>query len=299
VGSSDAAEWIRRHVDALRIETVHERPWSTVLRVETPEGVVWFKANAPELRYEAALTALLAERRPDCVLTPLALDPDRGWLLLPDGGTTLRAIVERERSLERWLDVLPLYASVQRDLARDVERLLAAGVPDLRLAQLPGRFEQFVSVLPPEEHDRWRARLPEIAGLCKSLAQFGIQETIQHDDLHDAQVYVRDGRYLLLDWGDACVSHPFFTLSVTLEGVIAWGLDDVEGSVDAAPYLAAYLEPYGGPELAEAAALATRLGWICRAVNGHVPGELEPTLRRLAMFERGTAATAPRDAPSS
>jgi hypothetical protein len=48
----------------------------------------------------------------------------------------------------------------------------------------------------------------------------------------------------LMDWGDACISHPFFTLSVTLEGVIAWGLDDVEGSVDTAPFRDAYLAPF-------------------------------------------------------
>ena len=29
----------------------------------------------------------------------------------------------------------------------------------------------------------------------------------------------KDGRYLLLDWGDACVTHPYFTLAVTLDGV--------------------------------------------------------------------------------
>jgi aminoglycoside phosphotransferase (APT) family kinase protein len=121
--------------------------------------------------------------------------------------------------------------------------------------------------------------------LCDALAAHGLPETIQHDDLHDGQVYVRDGRYLLLDWGDACISHPFFTLSVTLEGVIAWGVDDVENAVDTTPYRDAYLEQFDGPDLVGAARIATRLGWICRAVNGYVPGDsTEHTLRRLAMF---------------
>ena len=55
---------------------------------------------------------------------------------------------------------------------------------------------------------------------------------------------MRDGKHLLMDWGDACISHPFFTLSVTLEGVIAWGLDDVEDSIDTAPFRDAYLAPF-------------------------------------------------------
>ena len=63
-----------------------------------------------------------------------------------------------------------------------------------------------------------RAILPEYAERCELLAAFGIPETIQHDDLHDGNVFVRDGRNLFFDWGDSCVSHPFHTLVVTLRG---------------------------------------------------------------------------------
>ena len=102
-------------------------------------------------------------------------------------------------------------------------------------------------------------------------------------------MFVRDGRYLLLDWGDACISHPFFTLSVTLEGVLAWGLDDVQGSVDVAPFRDAYLEPFRalapGVDLEAAVAPAMRLGWVCRAVNGHLGGAgTDDTHARLKMF---------------
>jgi hypothetical protein len=89
-------------------------------------------------------------------------------------------------------------------------------------------------------------------------------DLLQPDDLHDGQVFVRDGRHLLMDWGDACVAHPFLTLSVTLEGVLARGLDDVEGSVDTSPYVEAYLAPYAdryAGDLVAAAQLALRLGW--------------------------------------
>jgi aminoglycoside phosphotransferase (APT) family kinase protein len=40
-------------------------------------------------------------------------------------------------------------------------------------------------------------------------------ETIQHDDLHHANLYVHDGRMRVLDWGDASISHPFSSLVVT------------------------------------------------------------------------------------
>jgi aminoglycoside phosphotransferase (APT) family kinase protein len=125
--------------------------------------------------------------------------------------------------------------------------------------------------------------------MAAELATYGVTETLQHDDLHDGQVFVRDDRQLILDWGDAVISHPFFTLSVTLEGFVAWGLDDVENAVDLAPLVARYLRRYAPdrPELAGAFPLAFRLGWVCRATNGTVVEDPESTKARLRMFLDG------------
>ena len=38
--------------------------------------------------------------------------------------------------------------------------------------------------------------------LCGELAAHGVAETVQHDDLHLANVYERGGRFRLLDWGE-------------------------------------------------------------------------------------------------
>ena len=292
---AEAHGWIQDQVGRLgasvvgEIEQPHVYPWSTVLRVPTERGDVYFKANTEELRHEAAVVTLLAERRPDCIPALLASDLETGWMLMADAGTQLRQLIEREHDLGRWLAVLPLYAGVQVDVTPHAEELIAVGAPDLRLATLPARYEQLLGDLDgleSEERRRLRRLVPQVAEQCDELAAYGVPETIQHDDFHDGQVYVRDGRYLLLDWGDACVSHPFFTLAVTLEGQLAWGLDDVQGSVDLAPFRGAYLGPFAreGPDLDAAAMLASRLGWVCRAVNGHVLGDLDGTRVRLRMF---------------
>jgi hypothetical protein len=273
------------------IEQPHVRPWSTLLRVPTADGAVWFKANGPQERHEAALVQVLAEERPDAVPPLVAVDLERGWMLMADAGERLREIVARERSLERWLDILPLYASVQVDLAPRAEELVSLGVPDLRLAVLPAKFEAFLEEVGPslgddEVIDRARALVPWVREASAELAGYGLQETIQHDDFHDGQVFVRDGSYLLMDWGDACVSHPFFTLSVTLQGFLSWGLEDVENSEPIEPYAATYVEPFGGTHGVDLAT-AMRLGWACRVVNGHLPGELDSTRARLGMFVDG------------
>lgn len=289
-----AQAWIGTQISGMKlsqtgaIEQLHVSLWSTVLRVPTVQGDLWFKANDGPLRHEAALVELLATRRPNDILEPLASDAVSGWMLMTDAGESLRVLLPAERRLDRWLDVLTCYAELQLDLADAVDSMLALGVPDLRLTVLPDKYERLVHEIGAER--RFRDATAYVTELCAALRAFGIAETIQHDDLHDGQVFVKDGRHLLLDWGDACISHPFFTLSVTLEGVLSWGLDDVENSVDTAPFRDAYLAPYAeryGGDLVAAAELALRLGWACRAVNGHVPGDATATETRLRMFLDG------------
>jgi hypothetical protein len=274
--------WIRSQLERLglepagEIEQPHVRPWSTVLRVPTDDGDVWFKANMPTQAFEVAVVETLAARRPDLVPTLLATDLQRGWMLQGDGGTRLREILEETGDFDVWIEILPLYAELQMDVAADRDRLLAAGVPDRLLASLPGQFEEVLAdaealeTLTQDERRRLASLAPRIEAECRELADYGLPETIQHDDLHDGQVFVRDGRFLFFDWGDACVSHPFYTLVVTL-AVLAYRLDLDHDAPELDRFRDAYLEPWTRfrprRELEQAYPLAYRLGVLCRGLT--------------------------------
>jgi hypothetical protein len=274
--------WIRSQLERLglepagEIEQPHVRPWSTVLRVPTDDGDVWFKANMPTQAFEVAVVETLAARRPDLVPTLLATDLQRGWMLQGDGGTRLREILEETGDFDVWIEILPLYAELQMDVAADRDRLLAAGVPDRLLASLPGQFEEVLAdaealeTLTQDERRRLASLAPRIEAECRELADYGLPETIQHDDLHDGQVFVRDGRFLFFDWGDACVSHPFYTLVVTL-AVLAYRLELDHDAPELDRFRDAYLEPWTRfrprRELEQAYPLAYRLGVLCRGLT--------------------------------
>jgi Phosphotransferase enzyme family len=278
---AEAEAWIRARVDVRgEIEQPHVRWWSTVLRVPTADDVAWFKAAHPLHSSEPALTLELARLRPDLLVEVLDVDLERSWMLTRDAGTRLRELIGSHGDLRRWEQVLPSYAELQLAAAPLAERLVAFGVPDERLARVPARFEGLVEdrdVLVVDREDglseaqyaELRATVPLVERMCRELAAFGIPETVQHDDLHDGNVFLRDGRYLVFDWGDSCVSHPFHTLVVMLRAAAA--MHDVE---PADPLLErirdAYLEPFGayggGSELLDAFSLAYRIGTIGRAL---------------------------------
>jgi len=241
------------------MELVHERPWATVRRVPIPGGIAWFKACAPVQAFEPRLTAALAGRWPDRLPEVLAHDEERAWLLLGDAGERLGF----DRGPEPWLSVLPRYAELQGGEAVHAAEHLGRGVPDRRVATFPALYEAMLArELPLRSVHRaqLRAFAPRFAELCAELEAQGVPETIQHDDLHGANVYRRAGGQRILDWGDACVSHPFMTTFVTFLHI-----EEVSGPRRDDAWLArlrdAFLEPWGQPSaLRETFELAQRLG---------------------------------------
>jgi hypothetical protein len=254
---SEAEAWIRAHVPGAVIEVVHERPWATAARVVLADRMAWFKACAPIQAFEVRLTAVLADRWPELLPGVVAWDDVRAWLLLADAGEA----VGFGGDPMPWISLFPRYAELQRRETAHAAEHLADGVPDRRLAAFPALYDAFLEHELPISGDE-RARLqrfaPRFAALCAELADHGISETIQHDDLHGANVFLHDGVPRILDWGDSCVSHPFLSPFVTFVH-IEDGLD-----ADDARYgrlRDAYLEPWGPPaELRETFDLAQRLG---------------------------------------
>jgi hypothetical protein len=261
----EAEEWIRLHVEPTgAIELEKERPWARTLRVPTADGPVWFKAAGGVQLFEPRLTARLGDRWPDRVAEVIAHDEPRAWLLLRDAGT---AIGVYGNPPEAWHAVLPRYAELQMGEAEHAADHLAHDVPDRRLGRLPALYEDLASRELPidaEDHERLRAAAPRFAALVEELASHGIPETIQHDDLHFANVFSKDDELRVLDWGDACISHPFISLVVPLQFLV-----EVSGRSPDDPWLpllrAAYLEPWGSG-LEDVLELALRVGSMAYAI---------------------------------
>jgi Phosphotransferase enzyme family len=264
----EAGAWIRERAAVTgELDQFHVRWWSTVIRVPTADGDLYFKAVAEAFLFEPPLTARLFELAPDRVTALVDVDADRGWMLMADAGRRLREVVLTRADLRHWELALPRYAELQLAAAPLADDLLALGVPDARLPVLPRRLRDVLAEpvrgLDGEQQERLLAELPEFEAMCRELASYGVPETIQHDDLHDGQVFVRNDGYRFFDWGDSCVSHPFHSLTVTLRAAAA-KFDLEPGGRDVQRLRDAYLEPFG--ELREAADLAYRTGTVSRAL---------------------------------
>jgi Phosphotransferase enzyme family len=261
----DALDWARVHgAPADEPDVVSDAPWARVTRI----GDVWLKECRPVQAYEVSLTVSLAARWPDRLPRVLAAEPDRAWLLLADAGTPAMAFGD---VLEALLHALPLYAELQQGETPHADAHLAAGVPDLRPQTLPARYDDWATREP-----RLAPLAPRFAELCTALA--GRPPTVQHDDLHTANIYGREGRIVFLDWGDTCIAHPFATMWITFR-IVTYHHDTAW-----LPRLrAAYLEPWGRG-LDDELDAALQVAAFARLLQWERIGEPEAVARNLEAF---------------
>jgi hypothetical protein len=283
-----AETWVAASVPIVGpVELIQTEPWASVFRAPVDAGFVWFKACAPHQAFEVPLTASLSARWSTTVTDVLARDVDRRWLLMADAGEPLRDLGNPP---ERWLDVLPVYARLQIGESDRAADHLDAGVPDLRLPRLSERYVELLAAdlpLEPGETAAIAAFGRRFSDLCAELESHGIGATVQHDDLHMNNVYIKGGALRVLDWGDASISHPFFSLFETFRF-----LTERNRLGPGDPWFVrlrdAYLEPWGSGH-SEAFDLALRIAGFAHAIawldqRDALPAEDRPE------FDKGFAA---------
>lgn len=245
------------------IEQNHAYAWSTVMRVPTDQGTVFFKATAPETMYEIALTQKLAQWFPDGMPDLIAVDLERGWMLMQDGGEQLRTVIRPTQDIKPWEPVITRYAEIQVELAKHIADILALGIPDHRPLVLPALYAELLADeaslminqekgLTETEYQQLQDLSPRFKQFCADLITAGIPDSLDHGDFHDGNVLLKNGRITFFDWGDASVTQPFVSLRTFFVSIeISLKLDDYAFTPEMSQLLDRYLEcwqPYGSQE---------------------------------------------------
>lgn len=256
----DVRAWVSRQLGEQpeSFDLMHKYSWSSMARVQSSRGVTYFKATSPAMRFEAALTDALSRWRPDVTVDLIAHDPTQGWLLMADSGKTLRQLNADYRNPERLLGVFRTYAQLQIDTVTQAEKYLQLGVPDRSVPSVVAGGKRLG--VAPELLD----------SLALTVQQVGLPVTLVHEEVHDANVLIRDGIPVFIDWSDSSVGHPFFGVVVALRSVSdKWELKPGDEFLE--QLVEAYLEPwsYLAPqtELRGIFSSAYRLGMLNRALS--------------------------------
>ncbi len=255
---SEATAWITREVQVAgtqALEIVQLRTWATssVLRVQTTGADQYFKALPASGAVEAKLTRYLGQHFPDVVPQITAAEPARRWLLMQAcRGQKLEEIVD----VAVWERAANRYARLQVACIEHVPALKALGCPARDLEQLARSIESLAAdaaLLPQPggltqtEHTRFVALAPELRRRCDELAALGIPYSLEHGDFWPGNVFCDESSCAVIDWEDAVISHPFFSLAPLTVGLMNAGLGSPENVARVERAYAAAFAPLAPP----------------------------------------------------
>lgn len=207
------------------------RSWfiSSLLRLPTTVGEVYFKAVSSTDVHEPLLTQMLARHYPTLVPIVLAVHEEHHWLLMKAApGQKKPSSANPLDSIARWKTLLQTYARMQRAYTQYTEQLLALGCHDWRLEQLIEYIDPFFAELPSVLSGAWnpltqveqedlQAVIPRLKSFCIELMQLNISATLHHGDFHRGNIIVNETTCTLIDWSAFVgVTHPFLSLWLPL-----------------------------------------------------------------------------------
>jgi hypothetical protein len=203
------------------VEQVCSWQRSCVLRVPTTHGNVYFKAVPAVLDEEIGVSVLLDHEYPGMVAEVMAVEPQRRWLLMRDmGEKTLDSVP----GLEQWKTAVHAYAQLQVGFVDATRRFAIAGCPNRGLLQLVESVDRLLTdtvALKPEQPEgltmkqihalHYRARALKIA--AHRLGTLRLPVSVDHGDFWAGQIVAGHRNPVFIDWSDATISHPFFSMA--------------------------------------------------------------------------------------
>lgn len=134
-------------------------------------------------------------------------------MLLADFGKPLR-----KASIKQKKDIYRLLAQIQIKSLEHIDRLLSIGCSDRTLATLSTQIdvlfndENALSEFNEVKIKQLQKRAIHLKNLCSKLAEYKIPQTLIHGDLHLGNIAFYNNNYIIYDWTDSCISHPFFDM---------------------------------------------------------------------------------------
>ena len=226
------------------------RSWqrSAIVRATIGQQRFFLKAVPPMFAHELALSTWLAQRFPAITSTIHSTLPERGWLLMHEvAGEPL----DVRPNLHRWAEALRQYAELQVSTVPYAANLKALGLPDRSGAWLCASFDSLLADenallvdlpggLPSAELTRLRSRASLLHEQCSHLLALDIPPALEHGDFGAWQILADNERIAFLDWSDAALANPLFSLaSFLMELPAALGSPEAYEAL-----VAAYLKPW-------------------------------------------------------
>jgi hypothetical protein len=309
----ELSSWAQEQVAPLGLRvTGGFRQWNasptfSLIRLETNDGALWFKATGEPNSHELAVSLLLARLFPKHVPRILGIHRSwNGWLSAEVTGTALDEISD----CCTWERVAGELAEVQIASIGKGRELLDGKCKDLRLPGLVNLIDPFLARMAdfmaaqektspaPLSNSELASLVEGLKQSCSLLRSFGLPDTLGHIDFNPGNILVSADRCVFLDWAEGCVTNPLITFEYLRRHMERGGVEEPAGD---SRLSAAYLRPWAAffspNDLLRALAAVPPVAVFVHAIAGDAWRTLNPVSNpALAGYLRSLTRRMYRDA---
>lgn len=201
---------------------VRHMPWSQVISLTTKHDTYFLKAMAEPFAYEPLLLDYFKQMGFAHVPQLIAVNEKMHCFLMQDAGNNLREKLKSHYDMPLVTKALQDYAALQVDCIMHIKSLLGCGLADYRLERMPKLFDELLiqhrdiiieDGLSLADLSSLQQSKTAFVALCRQLSALSIPATLEHGDFHDNNLLLKGNTITIHDFGDACITHPFFSIA--------------------------------------------------------------------------------------
>lgn len=270
-----------KNLKIINNQIISQRSYSTVYKIQTDQEVFYLKKTPKDLFLEPAVISFLNTQHCGHIPKMIAKNDELNCFLMTScGDETLRHLFKGKVDLNRLRQGINNFTEIQRALENNVLEMLSFGIPDWRLNKFPLLYCQLIQQeqlllddgMRKQEIEKLHQLERVCKDLCNKLLNFGLAETINHNDFHENNMILNKaiGNVSIIDWGEVVITHPFFSLCCFLWNITYFQnmeTDDPQYKALQLFCIESWMDSYTQDQLLEILNLTNRLSGVYAALG--------------------------------
>lgn len=211
----------QKNLKIINTQKIVQTSYSAVYKIQTNQGDFYLKKTPKDLFLEPDVINFLNMRH--CMNVPNFVaknDLLNCFLMTSCGNESLRHLFKGNAEINQIGQGINNFTKIQRALENNLSDMLSIQMPDWQLNKFPLLYHQLIleekllldDGMTKQEIDQLHLLEGPCTSLCNELLNFGIPETINHNDFHENNMILDKptGNISIIDWGKLLSLTHFF-----------------------------------------------------------------------------------------
>ncbi|PSL43248.1 phosphotransferase family enzyme [Salsuginibacillus halophilus] len=217
--------WLEKtfYDDSLRVEQVRSWERSALFKVIGQRESYFVKAVPSVFSHEPLVSRFLHQYQPLDVPEIIDAEMDQNCYVMKE---LKGPLLGETTNMTYWKEAVLSLADIQKNSLEHIEQLKELKCPVRPVSNIIQDYSEGTlyklyrsNYIQSEVYQKLIVTLPRLINKSELLKSTNVPLALEHGDFFGGNIIVQDGKSVIYDWSDCCLSHPFLSVVTFLEEV--------------------------------------------------------------------------------